>query len=250
VSSPPPADLLLHEPDLAAAPLEVRVESDWLARNAGRLRLTALAIPSVFFASFPLAGIVAWSTASEPVGALALFGTWGALALGLPLLQRTALWRRQRHAQEVIQSWRRLELSRQDASRFEAAPAAESPTAAIVAMRDRILALSEAAPVHQAAHRAVARATQLSQERAHLLQAAEGAPQAQPRLLEAAERIDAELARLQAGLAEVWTRLLEAPSDGDVGLDEALRYVEAEAEVARSVVGASVAARQGQPGRA
>jgi len=44
--------------------------------------------------------------------------------------------------------------------------------------------------------------------------------------------------------------LLQRTADGDVGLDEALRYLEAEAEVARSAVGAALAARQGQPDRA
>jgi hypothetical protein len=229
----PEPELLLHDATLASAPLEVRRESDWIARNNTAVKLSQLAIGAAFFAGFPLAGAVATLAGSEGVGALAMLGLWASLAAAMPFVLRSPRQQRYQQAVQRIEAWRRLSRHQADAAAFGLAPPSPEPGLAqsFEQLVARIEALSEAAPVRDGARRGLDRARALAASRAQVASTAAQSPEAEARLKQATERIDDELARIEVALTELWTRLLEAPADADPALADALRYLDAEAEV-------------------
>lgn len=221
---------------LRGAPLTVRKAGAWLEAQKPHLRRRALAgygALGLFFAAFPMAGIVATMTGSEPIG-LAAMGLMiaGSTALGV------ANWRRWGRstawANAIVQRWKEIEELGLPA---DIAPDGEPTTTALDRMLARIETLAGPGrePVRDAAARAVERARRLEAELAHLDQVATGQPDADAAIDAAQERIRTELARTRARVAEVYAGLvdLEAGRDGDAteALEQALARVAAELEV-------------------
>ena len=236
------ADPAGADASLRTAPLPVRKASAWLAQHQDeirRRRWLAIANLGLLFGSFPLAVAVATLVGSEPAGAAAMLACWGVMGIGTWRLvaasQSIAV------AENLVNRWKQLQELGIDA---DLTVSAEQVSGGLEPMVRRIEALAGPGPIQEAAVHALERARRLETERAHLSSIATGEPSADAALDAARERIETELSRIRARVAEAYARLVEKETGAaDDGLDDALSRLAAELEVDRDAERRTRAAR-------
>jgi hypothetical protein len=219
--------------DLADASAPVQEAARYVAQHRGDQRRLSVAMLLTM-----LSGLVGTALLHDLAG-------WSELASGIPLLVALlavaglVVWavrgplQHMPARQAMLQRYRALrELG------LTATPDPAEASSAVERLCDRISALGGERPeVHAAVSAARQRVGTLQTERAHLAammaeDAALGAT-----LAGVAERVEAEVARIRANLAETYAALLEVDSQGEATaavLDDALARLRADGEVARA----------------
>lgn len=227
------ADPLDADPSLVGAPLNVRKASAWLAAqakspDAWKLKVLGVTPIVTLFTGF-LGAAIAGDVFHSQAGAGAFFiGGWvGAIVSGV------YAWRRHKpmeYANLLVLHYRQLQALGPPAD-LDVDPAAATPLDQMVA-RIESLAGDDRAPVRDAARKAATHARRLQSELAHLAKMATGQPDADAALDGARERLQTELARTQARVAELYASLVDLQSGGPVDeLRLATERIAAELEV-------------------
>ncbi len=223
------ADPLDADPSLAGAPLNVRKASAWLAKNASRkLRNFALAPLATF-----LSGLAGASVAHDVLGLTngtpeVIFFVMGLATVGM-IFGGAYYTRPYGYAVTLVERYRQLQAAR-PADEVGAEPAA-TPLDRMVA-RIESLAGTERPEVAAAARKAAEHARRLQAELAHIARMATGQPEADAALDGARSSLEADLARTQARVAELYASLVDLQAGGPVDeLRLATERISAELEV-------------------
>lgn len=226
------ADPLDADPSLAGAPLNVRKASAWLEAQAKlpgawQLKVLGLVPITLLFTGFFAGGITADVFHSPPAaGAFVIGGMVAATVSGVYAFRKL---KPTAYANALVQRYRQLQ---------ELGPPVEKPDLQSSSPIDRMVARIEAlagderAAARDAARNAAVHARRLQSELDHLSKISTGQPEADAALDAARDKIEADLARTQARVAELYASLVDLQTGGPTeDLTRATAQIAADLEV-------------------